>query len=69
MRRQPFAFVLVLLLACFTLPDLATAAPAPHAAAAHARKPGKKAKRARPDKVKLAKPKPGKKKNDPGFPL
>jgi hypothetical protein len=72
MRRPLVTCLLTLSLVAFTLPDriasASAAATAPHAAV-HARKAGKKKKPARPHKVKAAKPKPDKKKNDRGFEL
>ena len=71
MRRPLVTCLLTLSLAVFTLPDrvasASAAARSPHAAV-QARKAGKK-KAGRPQKVKAAKPKPDKKKNDRGFEL
>lgn len=72
MRRSFIACLLVVSLAAFALPHrvaaAAAAARAPHATG-QARKALKKKKGNRPQKVKAAKPKPDKKKNDPGFAL
>lgn len=70
MRRSFIACLLVVSLAAFALPHrvAAAAARAPHATG-QARKALKNKKGARPQKVKAAKPKPDKKKNDPGFAL
>jgi hypothetical protein len=72
MRRPFIACLLVLSLAAFTLPHRAASAAAaarpPHATG-QGRKAIKKKKGDRPQKVKASKPKPDKKKNDPGFAL
>ena len=72
MRRPLVTCLLTLSLAVFTLPDRvasASAAARPPHAAVQARKAGKKKKAGRAQKIKAAKPKPDKKKNDRGFEL